>query len=245
VDITIKWDYTDGDNVFRGNAAKLDHVAGVLRAVNPGQERHLDFAIAAPIVIPLKFVDPAGNPLSDIEAAIQQDHTVWGTSMRSGTDGRVECRGLPAGVTFQIAARVREPQWMDVGKSEPFIGTPGQTLPELVIVCWHKGGIEGVLFNAAGEPVVNTEIGCTAILDDGTAMPPVSAFTDQDGSFVISYALPRDTYRAVAVGYIRERQVECGTVEDVEIPAGTIVNLGIIKCEPVISVEDAAKMQQE
>ncbi|MDX9973259.1 MAG: sigma-70 family RNA polymerase sigma factor [FCB group bacterium] len=247
VDVRAQWCYTDGTNIFpkspvSGHADKVE--VKVFRGLQPGQDETLDFTVAAPVTAPLRFVDPAGTPIEGIEIVRKQGEGTWGTFLRSGNDGRAVYRGLDPDTTIQLEAVVTEPERLTVGESEPFAGRAGETLPEMTVVCRVRGGVNGVLVDASGQPVANTEIGCTAVRDDGTPVSPATATTSEDGTFVLFPGLPEDRYQTVAVGYERNGMIEVGLVQDVEISAGTAIDLGTVRCEPMISTEEAVQAAQ-
>ncbi|MBI5091300.1 MAG: sigma-70 family RNA polymerase sigma factor [Candidatus Hydrogenedentes bacterium] len=254
-DLRIEWSYADGAHVYPKNnslgappprtPAEMDQEVKLLRETEPGQEHELNFSVVAPIVVPIRFVDPANRPLLGIEAAVRQGSSEWGSKVISGLDGRATFRGLCPAITFQILAYANDAERIQIGESAPFSGAPGETLQELIVVCRHKGGVEGVIVDKQGRPVANMEIGCTAVLEDGTVVKPSATTTAEDGSFTILHGLPHDTYAVVAVGYVRDGQVETGFVKNVEVVEGVIVNLGAITCEPLMSVEQAAAMAQQ
>jgi RNA polymerase sigma factor (sigma-70 family) len=255
IDVRIVWSYTDGANVYPKNNStggakpatpgERGVEVKVLRGLQPGGEETLDFKVDSPIVVPVRFVDPVGKGMEGLEVGIRQESAAWGTSSHSDSDGRVTYLGLGPYAKFHIQAIVQEPERMVVGESEVFSGTPGQKVPEVTVVCRYRGGVEGVLVDASGKPVADTEIGCTAVRADGRPVTPATITTREDGSFVISHALPYDSYLAIAVGYARDDKIEVGILKDVEITPNTVLNLGTIRCEPMLSVEEAIAAAEE
>jgi len=255
VDLKVQWSYCDGANVYPKNnctgkaPAATPGETGVevstFSKLKPGHDEALDFTVEAPITVPVRFVDPVGAPMSGIEVGIRQGGQRWGSDTLSGNDGRAVHRGLCPETRFVIEAIVNVPQRMKIGESEPFTGTPGETLEELTVVCTAKGGVQGIVVDKDGIPVANTDIGCTAVLEEGTVMEPATALTNEDGSFVILYGLPANTYRVLALGYARDGQVECGILEHVTISGEQILDVGTIQCEARMTLEEAMEAAQE
>jgi hypothetical protein len=199
----------------------------------------VDFEAPAPVTAPLLFTDDAGRPVADVQASLQQGGEQWGGNARSGVDGRAAYYGLAPGVVYHINGYMQMPERIKVGESEEFSGGPGERLEEIVIVCRAKGGIEGCLIDPQGNPVADTEIGCAAVLPDGTVIEPATTMTDAYGCFTILFAFPEGVYDTIGIGYLRGTMIHRGLVSQVEVAQDTIVDLGTLSCEPVMSLEEA------
>ena len=220
---------------------------GVVQTITlrPGAGATVDFSVPAPVTITVLFVDSKDRPMAGVDVAICHDGAEWGRVAVTGADGRATYNGLTPGATYRVRAYVNTPERVRIGESEPFTGAPGARIEEVVVVCTPKGGLEGCLRDSEGHPVSNTEIGCTAVLADGSVLDPSTTTTGDDGCFVILYSLPEGMYDTVGVGYVRDDMIYRGLIEHVTIARDQIVDLGAIVCEPVLSVEDAERIAGE
>jgi len=181
----IRWRYINngGGEPFRDDA----DVA--LLELGPGEEEELNFTIDAPITIPIRFINVDGGPLAGISAGIRRAGSGggWGSRLTSGSDGRVTYHGMSPGRMYQAVGRAGDSV---VGRSDPFTGQPGETVPEVEVVCHSTGGIEGIAVYADGELAAGETIGCVALLPDGPQTSGQVDNTDADGAFCILRALP-------------------------------------------------------
>lgn len=248
--IEVRWNYRlhhsgAGNQPFHGRLpARQGDVMQTLM-LEPGASTSVDFKIPAPFTAPVRFVDPEGRPVSGADVAIEYDGGEWGRMAVTGHDGRAECDGLAPGADHVVKAYINEPERVKIGESEPFAGMPAERLPEIEIVCTPRGGIEGCLLDPDGRPARDTEMGCTAVLADGTVLEPSTTYTNEDGCFVILYSLPEGTYDTVGVGFVRDGQVYRGLIEGIDIVSDRVVNLGEIVCEPVMTLEEAVEASRE
>ena len=154
---------------------------------------------------------------------------------------RIIFRGLPPDETYRVVAYEGDAGLGTVvGKSAPFMGSPGETVPEVQVVCVSTGGIEGIILDADGRPIANAEIGCTAVFDIGVIAEPGPAFTNEGGSFVM-LKLPQGLHSAITLTCERDGTTYRAIVENVEIVVDGVTNLGTVRLEP-ISAEEAEEV---
>lgn len=204
----------------------------------PGDTRELDLAVDAPAVVPVRYVSPDGQPRKGIEAAMGAagGHGGCGGTLVSGADGRVTFHGIRPEVNLQALAWINAGSRLNtVGVSEPFTGKPGQTVPELAVVCRLAGGVEGVLTYPDGRPVANATLVCGA---QNTGSAPAGAgdtsTTDATGRFQFPSALPEGAYDELAVGFLEQETAvpHSATAANVEITAEGMTDLGTLVATP-------------
>jgi len=196
--------------------------------VSPGSEEEVDFSVDAPVTATALFVDGKGNPLKGILAMVSE--AAWPTracgGQLSGPDGKVTQHGLPPNVALRIAG-CSEDGLGEVGASEPFMGRPGEVLREVRVVCLPRGGIRGVLVDAAGAPLAIPGINARAYPADGGSPITFGGFVEAGGSFNIRSALPAGDYaRIVAVTGSEGGPYYAGFVENVEIAENGVTDIG-------------------
>ena len=198
--------------------------------LRPGDKAEVNFSVDAPVTVPVRYVDVNGAPLEGIKAAIRQAGGGGGCggSLVSDAEGRVTFHGIPPLRSLEVLAWV-EPRGdiATIGVSAPFAGQPGETVPEVVVVCRNLGGIEGVLVHVDGNPASNRPIRCIAQRQDGT-MEDLRTDTDGAGAFTFLDALSEGAYPRVFVGYEAEDHVALGMVNDVEIVAEQVRDIGTV-----------------
>lgn len=123
-----------------------------------------------------------------------------------------------------------------IGASELFEGEPGETLPEVVVVCKVLGGIEGVIIDQDGNPIPHVDVECTGELPEGGAAT-CSATTDFRGAFSMAEALPEGVYSSVQVECHDEFAEYTAVIEDVQIVADAVIDLGLITALPTSSTD--------
>jgi hypothetical protein len=203
----------------------------------PGDEREVNFTVDAPVTVPVRYVDVNGAPIEGIEAAMRQagGQGGCGGALISDADGRVTFHGIRPLVNLQaVAWRSVGSSLTTLGVSEPFMGQPGETVPEVMVVCRMLGGIEGALAYGDGRAVANTEVTCEGQRADDTGGPLEGKITtDANGTVRIPEVVPEGIYR-VHVTFLDSQsgQLYRATAENVEIVAGAIANLGTLVAEP-------------
>ena len=134
-----------------------------------------------------------------------------------------------------------------LGISKPFTGQPGETVPEVVIVCpLRGGGIEGVITDAEGNPVPEVHVACWVLLDDGTFLGVPGTYADENGTF---------NNRKVRVGLYRQLllayrdgttgQFSYIIVENVQVDEEAVTNLGTLSLKPISPEELKAILEEE
>ncbi|MBW7864276.1 MAG: sigma-70 family RNA polymerase sigma factor [Candidatus Hydrogenedentes bacterium] len=207
-------------------------------ALGPGEVREMDFAVDAPILVPVRFVGADGRPREGIEAGMGTAGSGGGCGgvLVSGADGRVVFHGLRPGVAYQALAWLRAGSGIKtVGVSDPFSGEPGQTVPEVTVVCRLSGGIGGMLSHSDGRPVANTALLCGARGADGATLAADGvAMTDVSGYFQLPASLPEGDYAEVVVGFLDREMATpySATAAGVEIAAGAVTDLGALVVAP-------------
>ena len=229
----IDWRYARTSSVGPQEVATLD--------LGPGAEEELNFTVPAPITVPVRFIDRTGTPLEGISIVIWdlQGNGRWGGGPISGADGRAIYEGLSPGRTYRVLGQDRDN--VVVGTSDPFSGRPGETIPEVQVVCRSVGGIEGTIVGSDGTPAANIMIGCTGVLDDGTISELKNTVTDESGQFVLLSALPEGIYSKVAIAYVRSAVIERVVLDGVKITGGSITDVGTIRGEAVMTMDEATQ----
>jgi len=223
--------------------------------LEPGDEVELNFTVDAPILIPVRTVDEKGVSLAGVPTAVKRSYPGGGTSVRTGADhvsdaeGRVTWFGLPPDSSYVVEAidttLDTEEGWRSLGETEHLSGQPGETLPEQVIVCVRRGGIEGIVVDSEGIPVPDREVSCIGITDDGE-VERITVSSDQNGAFTELWALPEGRYPQLLVGREIDGGVETTVVENVEIQYDGVAQLGIIQpVQQFQSLEEAAQLLGE
>ncbi|MFC1737132.1 sigma-70 family RNA polymerase sigma factor [Candidatus Hydrogenedentota bacterium] len=212
---------------------RFDSVVGTVH-INPGDKMKFDFTASAAVTVPAKCVDKEGKPVTGINVGIRKGGPYWDFGMGPvDAEGRILIEGLPPDVHYRLVAEDRPRH--KVGISEPFVGQPGETLPEMLIVCTvsqqELGGIRGILSDAAGDPIAN------ATLKRSDENRSLTTNTDADGIFLFSGLTPQE-YQSIhfkcwrGLQLIEHEEWE-GTVENVEIVAGEITDLGTITLDSI------------
>ena len=200
--------------------------------LGPGETRELDLAVDAPVTAPVRYVGADGKPRQGMEAAVRMAGAQGGCGgmLVSGADGRVVFHGLRPGVELQALAWLGTGSRTDtVGVSGAFTGAPGETVPELAVVCRLAGGVEGLLAYPDGRPAANTTLRCRSQEGDADASG-ASATTDASGYFQLPASLPEGRHPGIVVNFLDREGATAytATAEDVEIAAGTLTRLGTL-----------------
>ncbi len=117
---------TIGASYFtRYPTAKRSRNVTTLR-VEPGEEHELNFTVPAGVTLPLRMVKRDGEPLEGISVE----------RILSDSEGRLTLYGLEPNVTTQLNAKAEfDNTDVIVGITQPFIGKPGEVLPEQEVIC--------------------------------------------------------------------------------------------------------------
>ncbi len=216
--------------------------------VSPGDDITMDFLVRAPMSIPARVVDEAGQgvPMAGVGAGFVHDDGRWEyASFRAvQTDENGQCiyTGLPPDRTYFLWAQetpdrrhtVPDIKRVTVAQYGPIQGEPGETVPEVVLVIEDKGGIEGILADAEGYPLANVPIVISALGPDGGEPQTVRVQTKDDGRITMVYAfLPAHYPELVFSTTLNGTQLQ-GRLDDIEIIDGSIVDLGVIALQAVV-----------
>jgi len=94
--------------------------------VEPNESHEVNFTMPMGVTVPLRTVSRTGEPLEGISIR----------SVLSDPEGRLTLYGLEPNVTTQLEASAEiDRGWVTVGWTQPFIGEPGEVLPEQEVVC--------------------------------------------------------------------------------------------------------------
>jgi len=203
-----------------------------LLELKAGDKRELNFTVDAPLTVPVRYVDTSGAPQEGIMAAMRRagGRGGCGGTLISDSEGRVTFHGIRPSVELQaVAWREVGGDLQTVGVSEPFIGQPGETVPEVTVVCRLMGGVEATIAYADGRPVAETEVTCEARLADNASNPVSGQLTtDSAGMIRIPDMVPEGIYAAMSVAFLDRAsgQLLSGSVENVEVRAGEVTNAG-------------------
>lgn len=204
--------------------------------LNPGDEMEVNFTTDAPLSIPVRVVDEVGQPIAGVNVGVGSiKDGAWQHGFRYVTTdaaGIAVCAGLPPSYTFFVYAvsgsEVSSPhggQPITLAQHGPISGKPGETVPEVTLVVELKGGIEGVLTNADGEPLANAPLRVSA------GEQTITTQTRADGGFTIVYAFSPGLYGELSLTTTVEGAAYAGTTSDVEIVADGITDLGPVALE--------------
>ncbi|HIJ73671.1 MAG TPA: sigma-70 family RNA polymerase sigma factor [Candidatus Hydrogenedentes bacterium] len=203
-----------------------------------GDEEEFNFSVDAPMTVPVRFVDDTGAPVEGVMAMIR---LAGGGGACGGPlsdeEGQVIFYGIPAGPRYEVMARRGEERLL--GISKPFTGQPGETVPEILVVCpLRGGGIEGIVTDAQGNVVPNVHVACWVLQSDGTYLGVPGVYADEQGAFY---------NRKVAVGFhqnvlLAYRNPETGEfahiiLNNVEVAEEAVTDLGKLTFEPTTSAD--------
>jgi RNA polymerase sigma factor (sigma-70 family) len=210
--------------------------------LSPGEEKRLDLEFELPLTLEVKAVDPEGSPLPDLVVGVgivgpdgqrRPAYPRFGVTDRTGS---CACRYLSSGKTCYAwlspgAEDLQDPE-KALAESQPVTGKPGETVP-VVIVVERRGGLEGVLVDAAGEPLAGRRLTATARLPDGPSRS-ASGKTDASGHFALVRALPPGRYEGLEIAVPAEGQGPAlkGSVSRLDVAADDMENVGKVACGP-------------
>ena len=231
----VYYTYCEGDGAEEYEVTVLE--------LGPGAREQLNFTTPGPLVVPVRYMDGDNKPFEGISGTMRLvgSHREWGSPVPSDAEGRVVWPGLEPGRTLRAAGYLGE-QLM--GVSEPFTGGPGETVPEVVVVCAPYGGVEGVVMHPDGSSIANTQIRGTVLHDDGSQVN-FQATTDADGAFVALDVLRDGEYPTLLVEYSGADGSEVAAVQNVRIEPNGVTNLGTIQLEPVFAEKAEAVLDME
>lgn len=206
--------------------------------LTPGEQRELDFTVDAPVTVPARYVDTNGAPIAGVMAAMRQAGGKGGCggSLISGADGRVTFHGVRPLESLQVIAWLRaQGDLKTIGASEPFTGQPGETVPEVTVVCRMLGGIEGTVIYADGRPAANMELTCQAQLaSESEAAMEAQVTTNANGAVSILDSMPEGVYRSIRLSFLERAsgQAYSAAAQDIQIDAGMVSDLGTLVAQP-------------
>jgi RNA polymerase sigma factor (sigma-70 family) len=222
-----------------------DALASPVISMSPGDEITVDFTVAAPLRIPVRVIDSAGNPLPGlgINIGIVGEAGAWdyaGTRcITSDANGQGICEGLPPNRTYFVWVQenpvVGGPGVKPVPLAEfgPIQEKPGETVPEVVLTIEVKGGLDGVITDTEGNALPGLTFVVTAVLPQTQEPQTLHARTNPDGSFTVVHALVPGTYSEVSFTATLNGTELRGHLENIEITGQSIVDLGPIPLEPI------------
>ncbi|MBN1420463.1 MAG: sigma-70 family RNA polymerase sigma factor [Planctomycetes bacterium] len=244
-DIRVFWRFSHSG----GWGPLKDGVEYPALTIEPGRSYPLDIAVDdEPYSISFRFVGKDGEPLGGIKAGIHLRDRGWGmqiTHIISAADGRATWHGLSPGETYQALGFKREGPIL--GRSARFSVPSGETAPEIEVVCIsRRGGVEGTLVDPEGQPIADAEIWCAVLPPVVGNLEPidvrVSGSTDRSGAFRIPSGLPEGRNREVFLLHEDpEKRLRIGSIENMELEADEVLNLGALVLAPV-SGEEADRM---
>lgn len=205
-----------------------------LLELKAGDKRELSFTVDAPLTVPVRYVNTSGDPQQGIMAAMRRAGAGGGCggTLISDSEGRVTFHGIRPLIELQaVAWRETGGHLQTLGISEPFIGQPGETVPDVTVVCRLMGGIEATIAYADGRPVADIEVTCEARLADNASNPVSGRLTtDAAGMIRIPDMVPEGVYATMSVAFLDHQsgQLLSGSVENVEVRAGEITNAGTV-----------------
>jgi len=237
--------FTQGGNAW---GPPSDSELAILE-LEPGDEEQLDFTTDAPLTVPIRFVDGDATPVEGIMAGVRQAGGSGACGgLVSDAEGRVTLNGIPPRLTYEVVAwETRASGITTAGVSEPFTGEPGETVPEVVVECYVIGGVEGVVTNAQGNPVSNVHLGWWTVDRDGTVTPVPGTNLDANGAFSKPDAFREGVYPKMILAY---RDSETGQlnyiiVSNIEIAAGDVTDLGVLRFQPMSDKDFAVIIQAQ
>jgi len=225
--------------------------AGTIAFVDlgPDDEEEIIFTIDAPATVPVRVVDKKGRPIEGVSPCIGGSG-----GMQSDAEGRAVLDGVTPDVALQVAALAdfRLPPstfghpWPTIdafiiGVSEPFGARPGETVPEVEGVCVRPedigvGGVEGGLMYSERTSATNIRFKCYMrfSINDVVNSTRQSGRSQSDGAFSLQTVLPEGDVRLLFVYEDEETgQMYGGALENVEIVADAVTDLGMITVESV------------
>lgn len=203
--------------------------------IAPGVDKRVDFSVDAPVTVPVRAVNAAGQPQPglDLQLRVPGTNSSQGGALLTDSEGCALLAGLPPMRPFVVAALdgSREGASRVRGESEPFMGEPGETLPEQVILCEDKGGIEATLMDGTGQPWPRLPVRVSAHSGDGRTVD-LKATTDDAGHLVVLWGLPEGRYPAVSFEATFDGVGLRAEVGELEVTRDQVVDLGALALMP-------------
>jgi hypothetical protein len=216
---------------FTNNSFKEKYEVATVQ-LGPGKETRVDFTMPASVTVPVRVVSPDGTPMPGL------DITLNGAPLgfTSDDEGRVTLYGIDPYVPYVVGAMRSEPNksnHVSLGQSAPFTGQPGETLPEIQVVCGATGQITGRVDVPGGlAQFAHPSLGYRVTYKAGTMPTSGISSLDPDGRFLIPEAGEGTcTVRLRALTNDPDLSY-WADVDGVEVRAGTVVDLGLIPIQP-------------
>jgi RNA polymerase sigma factor (sigma-70 family) len=218
-------------------------VPGVDLKLGPGELREVNLTVPAYVTVPVRCVNEDGTarPNAVVGVTSQDQGTRDGESVDA--NGRVVLRGLAPDTPYTIHALDEGAVPRDlhvVGTAGPVQGKPGETLPEVKVVCTNLGGMRGTAVGPDGKPVgISLNVECCAHLADGSHEEPSYFQRDLAGRFYAAKCFRAGTYPQIALGALvinpedGSRTLYANIVADVEIDAGEVTDVGAVTLQQV------------
>jgi RNA polymerase sigma factor (sigma-70 family) len=205
--------------------------------VTPGEMRTIDFAIDAPVPVPIRVVYRDGTPFEG--AAIMtrdlvSDSWSFGIGCFTDSEGRYTLRGLKPEHTYKVVAgiRHRDGGWTPLATSEPFTTAYGETPPEVVLVIDPMGGLAGTIVAPEGYPLWDKLVRFEALNPHSGEACAGEARSNDEGRFAKILALPEGYYPEIRISLRRGGAPYYAIVGDVTIRRDEITDLGPIDVVP-------------
>jgi RNA polymerase sigma-70 factor (ECF subfamily) len=212
---------------------------GIEVTVNDGDERELNLKLPDPFTLSIKVTDETGKPIQGADVNWHRTTPMGNSSFGSGTTDEEGCHsndffpGLES--HFYIKAEGYAPTRSDI-----IAGLSDETYPEETIVVYKTGGVEGTVVNSHGTPVSNAQLqiaqraeGVLVQYKMFSDSDFLSTTTDQYGAFAIGDGFPAvlgDLH--IKIRMEDDRWVDLTTIENLEIPARYVTDIGTVTFIP-------------
>jgi RNA polymerase sigma-70 factor (ECF subfamily) len=159
---------------------------GQTLSLTPGDEKKQDLFLPGTFTMSFQVIDVAGRPVEEVMLSVRDPGHTWGPAGYTDAEGRWTWSGFIAGyetgIVIHAAGRRRI-------QSASVIGTPGETIPEEILVLQEYGGVEGTALDPNGQPIPNVPI--TITVEYGAENPTTfTVRTDDVGDFVVLDQVP-------------------------------------------------------
>ncbi len=206
---------------------------GVEVAVTTGDEREVNFILPDNFTLPIRVVDPDGNPVHYAKANWYRN-TPNGTgtygSGQTDAEGRHTSEFVP---NLESWYYVQKEGYTSV-RSTPIIGEPAEEYPEETLLLYPSGGIEGILVDTNGQPLSNARIKI-AHRAEGVKVDQVSYInvdslnttTDANGTFTIGDGFPAITGDVhIEVQFENGNWAKLTIIENVDVLPRHVTHIG-------------------
>jgi hypothetical protein len=200
----------------------------------PGEERELNFTVSSTVTAPVRTVTAEGVPVPGVEIGPEV----------SDAQGRMTLYGLEPNVTHVLVAYEDVKDAAGVarghrirGRSAPFSGKPGETVPEVSVVCSDAtGALQGRVIAPGVDFEEENAVACTLHYADG-GMASATAFLDAEGAFYVDRVSTGACELEVDMNFSYDRQARrwvglTAKVPGVEILPDRVTEVGAIPLEP-------------